>query len=141
MVLSHDDTNDILQNTFIKAWLNLQTFRGDSKIATWLYRIATNETLNFLQRQRQISPIDNTPTSVLNRLTADEYFDGDKTELQLQQAIAALPEKQRIVFQLKYYEEMKYDEMSKVLGTTTGALKASYHHAVKKITDFLKKHD
>lgn len=141
MALSHDDTNDILQNTFVKAWLNLDTFRGESKIATWLYRIATNETLNFLQRRREVSGIDDTPASVFARLKADPYFDGDEVQLQLQQAIASLPEKQRIVFQLKYFEEMKYEEMSQVLGTSAGALKASYHHAVKKITDFFKARD
>lgn len=141
MALDHDDTNDILQNTFVKAWLNLDTFRGESKLATWLYRIAANETLNFLQRRREVSGLDDTPASVFSRLQADPYFDGDETQMQLQQAMSTLPEKQRIVFQLKYFEEMKYEEMSQVLGTSEGALKASYHHAVKKITDFFKARD
>ena len=134
MVYSHDDTNDILQNTFIKAWVNLDTFRGDARLSTWLYRIATNETLNFLQRKKATTGLDDAPT-------ADEYFDGNETELQLQKAIASLPNKQRAVFHLKYYEEMKYEEMSSILNTSVGALKASYHHAVKKICDFFKSQD
>lgn len=141
MVLDHDDTNDVLQNTFIKAWMGLDNFRGESKIATWLYRIATNETLNFLQRRKEISGLDDSPNSVAARLMADEYFDGDETEIQLQQAIASLPEKQRMVFLMKYYEEMKYEEMSTILHTSIGALKASYHHAVKKISDFFNSQD
>ena len=128
MVYSHDDTNDILQNTFIKAWVNLDTFRGDARLSTWLYRIATNETLNFLQRKKDMTGLDDAPTAIVNQLTADEYFDGNETELQLQKAIASLPDKQRAVFHLKYYEEMKYE-------------KASYHHAVKKICDFFKSQD
>ena len=141
MVYSHDDTNDILQNTFIKAWSNLESFRGDARISTWLYRIATNETLNFLQRKKEMVALEETPVSITKQLIADEYFDGDKTELLLQEAIAALPEKQRAVFLLKYYEAMKYEEMSSVLDTSTGALKASYHHAVRKICDFFKSRD
>lgn len=141
MVYSHDDTNDILQNTFIKAWNNLDTFRGEARLSSWLYRIATNEALNFLQRRKETTALDDSPSAVVNQLTADEYFDGDETELLLQQAIASLPEKQRIVFQLKYYEEMKYEEMSQVLDTSVGALKASYHHAVKKIYDFFQSRD
>lgn len=141
MVYSHDDADDILQNTFVKAWVNLDTFRGDSRLSTWLYRIATNETLNFLQRKKDTTGLDDVPSAVAGRLTADEYFDGDETELQLQRAIASLPDKQRTVFQLKYYEEMKYEEMSGILETSVGALKASYHHAVKKICDFLKSQD
>ena len=126
MVYSHDDTNDILQNTFIKAWL---------------YRIATNETLNFLQRKKDTTGLDDAPSAIVSQLTADEYFDGNETELQLQKAIASLPNKQRAVFHLKYYEEMKYEEMSSILNTSVGALKASYHHAVKKICDFFKSQD
>lgn len=141
MVYCHDDADDILQNTFVKAWVNLDGFRGDASLGTWLYRIATNETLNFLQRKKETTGLDEAPLSVVARLTADEYFDGDKTELQLQEAIAGLPDKQRIVFQLKYYEEMKYEEMSEILGTSVGALKASFHHAVKKICDFFKSRD
>ncbi len=139
MVLSHDDTNDVLQNTFIKAWTNLDSFRGEARISTWLYRIALNETLNFLQQKRQNLSVEAEEAgSIVHTLQADPYFDGDATELQLQQAMAELPDKQRLVFQLKYYEEMKYEEMSRVLDTSVGALKASYHHAVKKISRFIE---
>lgn len=142
MVLDHDDANDVLQNTFIKAWTNLEQFKGEAKFSTWLYRICVNETLNFLQRQKeQISLDEEKSHSVASRLMSDEYFDGDETEAQLQQAMAELPEKQRIVFQMKYYEEMKYEDMSEILQTSVGALKASYHHAVKKISDFFERHD
>ena len=141
MVYSHDDTNDILQNTFIKAWTNIESFRGDARLSTWLYKIALNETLNFIHREKEMNAIDTTDTSITNRLIADEYFDGDETELQLQHAISLLPEKQRIVFQMKYYEEMRYEEMSKILDTSIGALKASYHHAVKKICEFFNNND
>ncbi len=139
MVLLHDDTNDVLQNTFIKAWTNLDSFRGEARISTWLYRIALNETLNFLQQKRQNLSMEAEEAGyVVRTLQADPYFDGDATELQLQQAMAELPDKQRLVFQLKYYEEMKYEEMSHVLDTSIGALKASYHHAVKKISRFIE---
>lgn len=142
MVLDHEDANDVLQNTFIKVWTNLDQFKGDAKLSTWIYRICVNETLNFLQRQKDLISIDEeSSASVANRLMSDEYFDGDETEAQLQQAIAELPEKQRLVFQMKYYQEMKYEEMSEILETSVGALKASYHHAVKKITDFFERHD
>ena len=141
MTYSHDDSNDILQNTFIKAWTNLEQFRGDSKISTWLYRIAVNETLNFLQRKKESISLDDSESALVNLLTTDEYFDGDETALQLQQAISLLPEKQRMVFNLKYFQEMKYEEMSRILHTSTGSLKASYHHAVKKIQDFFEKSD
>ncbi len=139
MVVSHDDTDDILQNTFIKAWNGLASFRGDSKLSTWLYRIATNETLNFLERQRQSAvSLDEDESSFAATLQSDPYFDGDETQIQLQQAIDSLPAKQRQVFTLKYYDEMKYEDMSQVLGTSIGALKASYHHAVKKICSFFE---
>lgn len=137
MVLSHDDADDVLQNTFIKAWTGLDGFRGDAKLSTWLFRIANNETLNFLERRRQqLSLDDEAAVGVSARLESDPYFDGDETARQLQEAIASLPDKQRQVFNLKYYEEIKYEEMSELLGTSVGALKASYHHAVKKISDF-----
>lgn len=140
MVLDHDDANDVLQNTFIKAWTNLDQFKGEAKFSTWIYRISINETLNFLQRQKEKISLDEEKSqSVASRLMSDEYFDGDETEAQLQQAIAELPEKQRIVFQMKYYEEMKYEDMSELLQTSVGALKASYHHAVKKISDFFER--
>ena len=141
LVLSHDDANDILQNSFIKAWTNLGEFQNKSKISTWLYRIATNEALDFLRKQKN-HPMDSASGDMIvaSRLQADEYFDGDETQALLQEAIARLPEVQRTVFTLKYFDEMKYSEMSKVLGTAEGALKASYHIAVKKITEFLKSH-
>ena len=139
MVVNHDDTDDILQNTFIKAWNGLSTFRGESKLSTWLYRIATNETLNFLERQRHATvSIDDTESHTLANLQSDPYFDGDETQIQLQEAIGQLPAKQRQVFTLKYYDDMKYEEMSQLLDTSVGALKASYHHAVKKICNFFE---
>ncbi len=142
MVLSHDDADDILQNTFIKAWTGLDGFRGDAKLSTWLFRIANNETLNFLERKRQTLSIDDeAAVGVAASLESDPYFDGDETARQLQEAIAQLPAKQRQVFNLKYFEEMKYEEMSEALGTSVGALKASYHHAVKKISEFFSQLD
>lgn len=134
MVVSHDDANDLLQNTFIKAWTNLDYFRGDAKLSTWLYRIAFNECLNFLNKQRaenQLS-IDDADAALINKLESDPYFNGDETQRLFQKAILQLPEKQRIIFNLKYFQEMKYEDMSEILGTSVGALKASYHHAVKK---------
>ena len=142
MVLSHDDANDILQNTFIKAWTNIDYFRGDAKMSTWLYRIALNESLTFLNKQRanrQLS-IDDTDTEMLNKLESDPYFDGDETQKIFIEAIKRLPEKQQMVFNLKYFKEMKYEEIAEILGTSIGGLKASYHHAVKKIETFLEKH-
>ena len=142
LVLSHEDANDILQNTFIKAWMNIEYFRGDAKMSTWLYRIALNESLTFLNKQRasnQLS-IDDADTEMLNRLESDTYFDGDNSQKIFLQAIHTLPEKQQIVFNLKYFKEMKYEEISEIVGTSIGALKASYHHAVKKIEAFLEKH-
>ena len=138
MVVSHDDANDLLQNTFIKAWTNLDYFRGDAKLSTWLYHIAFNECLNFLNKQRaenQLS-IDDADAALINKLESDPYFNGDETQRLFQKAILQLPEKQRIIFNLKYFQEMKYEDMSEILGTSVGALKASYHHAVKKIEDF-----
>lgn len=127
-----------MQNTFLKAWNNLGDFRNQSKISTWLYRIAINESLDFIRKQKNKISAD-ADLSVANKLMADDYFDGDSTQALLQEAIATLPEVQRTVFTLKYYEEMKYSEISKILGTTEGALKASYHIAVKKITEYVKK--
>lgn len=146
MVLVHDDADDVLQNTFIKAWTGLDNFRGEAKLSTWLYRIAMNESLNFLERQRKhYTSLDSDEPSlgmeIANTLQSDPYFDGDEVELQLQQAVAQLPDKQRAVFNMKYFQEMKYEDMSVVMGTSVGALKASYHHAVKKITDFFKLQD
>ncbi len=143
MVLNHEDANDLLQNTFIKAWTNIEQFRGDARLSTWLYRIALNESLNFLNRQQAQKnfSIDNEESSIVNQLESDPYFDGDETQRIFQQAIRTLPEKQRIVFQMKYFQEMKYEDISDIMGTTIGALKASYHHAVKKIEDFFSRND
>lgn len=143
MVLSHDDANDLLQNTFIKAWVNIDYFRAEAKISTWLYRIAMNECLTFLNKQRAALTVslDDPEASALARLESDPYFSGDKIQTLLQKALLTLPEKQRMVFNLKYYQEMKYEEMSEIFGTSVGALKASYHHAVKKIERFLSEAD
>lgn len=143
MVLSHDDANDILQDVFIKAWTNLDSFRGDAKLTTWLYRIAINESITFLNKKRNQHnvSIDDDDSFLGNVLESDSYFDGDEAALLLQKAILTLPEKQRLVFQMKYFEEMKYDDMSDILGTSVGALKASYHHAVKKVEKFLSEND
>ena len=142
IVLNHDDANDILQNLFIKAWINIDDFQNRAKISTWLYRIAINESLDFIRKQKSTAVIESdADNNIANRLIADEYFDGDKTVAMLQQAIATLPEVQRVVFNLRYYDEMKYSEMSKILNTTEGALKASYHIAVKKITEYFKSQD
>lgn len=141
MVLSHDDANDILQNTFIKAWTNIEYFRGDAKMSTWLYRIALNECLTFLNKQRannQLS-IDDADEEMINKLEGDTYFDGDETQKLFLRAVHSLPEKQQMVFNLKYFKEMKYEEISEIVGTSVGALKASYHHAIKKIEAFLEK--
>jgi RNA polymerase sigma-70 factor (ECF subfamily) len=137
--LTHDDANDVLQNTFLKAWTNLEQFRGESKILTWMSRIAINENITFLNRQRAMNQIsiDDADTFLLERLKGDEYFDGDALELKLQEAILRLPEKQRIVFTMRYYDEIKYEDMSGILDTSVGALKASYFHAVRKIESFL----
>lgn len=135
MVYSHEDANDLLQNTFIKAWLNIDYFRGEAKLSTWLYRIALNECITFLDKQKSAVTIslDDSEATVLQRLESDPYFSGDRIQMALQKAILSLPEKQRMVFNLKYFQEMKYEEMSEIFGTSVGALKASYHHAVKKI--------
>jgi len=141
LVLSHEDTNDLLQNTFIKAWQNIDYFRGDAKISTWLYRIAFNECLNFLKHKRiegQVS-FDKVDEEVINKLESDTYFNGDEIQKTFMRAVHQLPKKQQMVFNLKYFKEMKYEEMSEIFGTSIGALKASYHHAVKKIEVFLEK--
>jgi RNA polymerase sigma-70 factor (ECF subfamily) len=139
IVLNHDDANDVLQNTFIKVWTSIDNFRGDSKLSTWLYRIAVNEAITFLNKQRAQNNIsvDDAEGFLLSRLESDEYFDGDEAQLKLQKAVLTLPEKQRIVFNMKYFNEMKYEDISEILETSVGALKASYHHAVKKIEEFL----
>jgi RNA polymerase sigma factor (sigma-70 family) len=139
MVVEHEDTNDILQNVFIKVWRNLGEFREESNLFTWLYRIGTNETLTWIEQQKRRSSVSINANEDLfsERLVAQKNFDPNKIEWKLQQAIQTLPEKQRIVFNLRYYDEMPYEEMSAVLDTSAGALKASYHHAVKKVEAFL----
>jgi RNA polymerase sigma factor (sigma-70 family) len=142
IVIDHDDTDDILQNTFIKVWSHLDNFKGDSQIFTWIYRIATNESITFLNKKKKIFflPIVDVESKMSSKLESDPYFTGDAIQLKLQKAILKLPEKQRIVFNMKYYDELKYEEMSSVLDTSVGALKASYHHAVKKIEEYLLNH-
>jgi RNA polymerase sigma-70 factor (ECF subfamily) len=143
IVLTHDDANDVLQNTFLKAWNGLESFHGDSKLITWLSRIAVNESLDFMRKQKNMPTMstDDADLGIANQLMADDFFDGDETEAQLQEVIATLPEVQRTVFTLRYYDEMKYSEISRITGTSEGALKASYHIAVKKISDFFHRHD
>ncbi len=140
MVVVHEDANDVLQNVYIKVWTYLDSFREEANLYTWLYRIATNETLTFLEKEKKRKSISLSEheNGLANKLYAEKGFDAKKLEWKLQQAIQSLPEKQRIVFTLRYYDEMPYDEMSGVLETSTGALKASYHHAVKKVEEFLK---
>jgi len=139
MVLDHDDANDVLQNVFIKVWNNLHKFQQQSQLFTWLYRIAMNETLTFLNQKKKkgASSLDNENMEMTARLTADPYFDGDDLQKRLQAAIASLPDKQKQVFMMRYYDELSYEEMSQILGTSVGALKASYHFAVKKIEAML----
>ena len=139
MVVEHEDANDVLQNVFIRVWNGLENFREDSQLYTWLYRIATNECLSYLEQQKRKSTLsfDEMESGLSNKIVADKYFDPNKLEWKLQLAIQQLPEKQRIVFTLRYYDEMPYEEMSRVLDTSEGALKASYHHAVKKIEDYI----
>lgn len=147
MVSSHDDADDILQNVFLKAWQALDSFRGDASLSTWLYRITSNETLSFIQRKRPTVSLDRANGGNDDdalppvQLEADEYFDGDETQRQFQEAISTLPPKQREVFTLKYFKEMRYEDMSELLGTSVGALKASYFHAVGKITRYFESLD
>lgn len=139
MVVDHEDANDVLQNMFIKVWKGLENFREDSQLYTWLYRIGTNEALTFLsaQKKRHATSISDDENGLSNKLKSDEGFDANKLEWKLQLGIQSLPEKQRLVFTLRYYDEMPYQEMSKILDTSEGALKASYHHAAKKIEEFI----
>lgn len=137
MVLSHEDANDLLQNTFVKAWTGLDGFLGNAKVSSWLYRIAINETITFLNKSSKTAPIEEVE-AIVSQLEADEYFDGDDLQTRLQAAIQTLPPKQRTIFNMKYFEEMKYEEISNILGTSIGALKASYHLAVKKISSFFE---
>jgi RNA polymerase sigma factor (sigma-70 family) len=142
MVVDHDDANDVLQNVMIRVWNGLENFREDSQLYTWLYRVATNECLTFLEQQKKRTAVSlsDVESGLENKIKADQNFDGNKLEWKLQLGIQRLPEKQRIVFQLRYYDEMPYEEMSRVLETSEGALKASYHHAVKKIEEYIKNH-
>ncbi|HMT72859.1 MAG TPA: sigma-70 family RNA polymerase sigma factor [Chitinophagaceae bacterium] len=139
MVVDHDDANDVLQNVLIRVWNGLNNFREDSQLYTWLYRIATNECLTFIEQQKKRTAVslNEVESGLSNRIRADKHFDAQKAEWKLQLAIQQLPEKQRVVFNLRYYDEMPYEEMSRVLDTSEGALKASYHHAVKKVEDYL----
>ena len=143
IVISHDDADDVLQNTFIKIFKNIDKFNGDSKLYTWMYRIATNEALNFINSKAKKMGLQNQEwvEAVADGLVADSYFDGDKAALRLQKEVARLPEKQRIVFNMKYFDGMNYDTISEILDTSVGALKASYHHAVKKIKTNLTDED
>ncbi|MCK5821689.1 MAG: sigma-70 family RNA polymerase sigma factor [Bacteroidales bacterium] len=140
MVTNHDDADDVLQNTFVKIWKALPKFRGDSGLFTWIYRIASNEALSFLnQRKKRLAlRMDDPDQVVVNQLEGDEYFDGDYVQKKLYAVIETLPAKQKIVFQMKYFDEMKYQDISEILDTSVGALKASYHHAVKKIEQAFK---
>lgn len=137
IVIDHDDADDVLQNTFVKIFRHLDNFKGESKLFSWMYRIATNEALSHLRSQARMRGVNHSEYQALmvNNLHADTYFDGGDLETRLQQAVAQLPEKQQLVFRMKYYQDLKYEEISEILGTSVGALKASYHHAVKKIED------
>ena len=143
MVNNHDDANDLLQNTFMKAWGAIENFRGEAKLSTWLHKIAINESITFLEKERKRLNIslDDEESYLINTIEADSNIDGDELALKLRKAIASLPEKQRLVFNMKYYDEMKYEQMSEILGTSVGALKASYHLAVKKIEQFFEDND
>ncbi|MCX6294734.1 MAG: sigma-70 family RNA polymerase sigma factor [Bacteroidetes bacterium] len=141
IIIDHEDTDDVLQNVFIKVWGSLANFKEEAKLYTWMYRIATNESINFLNQKKKHAgiPLDDVSAFLANSLESDSYYNGDEIQTKLQKAILTLPDKQRIVFNMKYFDEMKYDEMSEILETSVGALKASYHHAVKKIEAYLTK--
>ena len=143
MVLNHEDANDVMQTTFMKAWSAIDSFRGESKISTWLFRIAVNETITFLnsQKMRNSYSTDDLESSMAQNLEADAYFSGDEAQLRFQKAILLLPDKQRLVFNMKYFDNLKYEEMEQILGTSVGALKASYHIAVQKISKFFQSID
>lgn len=142
IVIDHDDADDVMQNTFIKVWKGLENFKEESQLFTWLYRIATNEALTFLRQKQKRNTVSLEPIEyqLSQSLESDDYFKGDAIQLKLQQAILSLPEKQRVVFNMRYYDEMPYEQMSEVLDTSVGALKASYHHAAKKIEEYLLNH-
>lgn len=146
MVLTHDDALDILQNVFLKAWNNLEHFRGDAKLSTWLHKIAVNESINFLNKQKRLPSSTSSLTDnelmqdAMSRLESDEYFTGDEMHRHLHAALATLPDKQRLVFNMRYFDELPYEQISEILGTSVGALKASYHQAVRKIYKYVQKH-
>ena len=139
IVIDHDDAHDVLQNTFIKVFQNISKFKGDSKLFSWVYRIATNEAITFINNKAKRSKLTSTElqSKLVDNLQSDVYFEGDEIQLKLQKALVILPEKQQLVFKMKYFEELKYEEISEILGTSVGALKASYFHAVKKIEEYL----
>lgn len=143
MVENHDDANDLLQNTFMKAWTSIENFRGDAKLSTWLHKIAINESITFLEKERKKHnlSLDDEESMLINAIEADTHIDGDELKLKLRKAIATLPEKQRLVFNMRYYDEMKYEDMSEILGTSVGALKTSYHLAAKKIEQYFNDND
>ena len=143
IVMNHEDADDVLQNTFVKVWRSIGNFREESTLYTWLYRIATNESLTLIHanKRRSLMPMNDSSEFLMNNLTSDPYFDGNDIQKKLQEAILQLPEKQRIVFNMKYFDEMKYEDMSEILNTSVGALKASYHHAVKKVEEYIKTKD
>lgn len=143
MVINHDDTDDLVQDVFVKVWKNLGNFRSDSQLYTWIYRIATNESITFLNKQKRQNntPLDEVSSEVVESLIEPSYFNGTEIQLKLQRAIQTLPEKQKLIFNMKYFDDMKYEEISEVLGTSVGALKASFHIAVKKIETFMLNED
>ena len=140
MVIDHDEADDLVQEVFVKVWKNLDKFRQDSQLYTWVYRIATNECLNYLRKKKQrfFNPIHDIQGELAQKLDSSPYVDGDEIQLKLQKALLKLPDKQRLVFNMKYFDEMKYEEIAEITETSVGSLKASYHHAVKKIEEFLK---
>lgn len=142
IVIDHDDADDVLQNTFVKVFRHLNNFKGESKLFSWVYRIATNEAITFINKKNKQTKItsQDLQSRLVENLKADQYFDGNDIQIKLQKAIATLPQKQQLVFKMRYYEEIKYEDMSEILGTSTGALKASYHHAVKKIENYMTSH-
>lgn len=142
IVVDHHDSDDVLQNTFIKVYKNIEHFKEDAKLYSWMYRIATNEAITFINKRAKAAQLTSEEfhQTLINNLQADTYFDGDAAQLKLQQAIATLPQKQQLVFNMKYFEAMKYNDISEILETSVGALKASYHIAVKKIEEFIKTH-
>lgn len=142
MVIDHDDSDDIAQNVFVKVWQNLDGFREESRLYTWIYRIATNECMTFLKKKRTrfFLPLHDVEHELEQKVNNDPELSGDKIQQKLQQAILKLPERQRAVFNMRYYDEMSYEEISEVLGVTVGALKASYHHAAKKIEEYITSH-